>query len=52
MAKDVLCEVSNCKYWAQGDQCDADSIYVVSQSGKQATSQKETDCKTFESTNM
>jgi len=48
MAKDVLCEVSSCKHWNQGNKCEADSIYVVSQAGSQATSQQETDCKTFE----
>ncbi|HHY72926.1 MAG TPA: DUF1540 domain-containing protein [Bacillus bacterium] len=48
MAQDVLCEVNNCTYWAQGNKCSADSIYVVSQHGNAATSQQETDCKTFE----
>jgi hypothetical protein len=48
MAKDVLCEVNNCKYWAQGNKCSAESIYVVSHVGKMARDQKETDCKTFE----
>ncbi|OEH86959.1 DUF1540 domain-containing protein [Desulfuribacillus stibiiarsenatis] len=48
MAKDVLCEVNNCVYWTQGNKCDADSIYVVSQKGNRASSQEETDCKTFE----
>lgn len=47
MAKDVLCEVNNCKYWSQGNKCDADAIYVVSHKGKQASSIEETDCKTF-----
>jgi hypothetical protein len=48
MAKDVLCEVNNCSYWANGDKCSADQIYVVSHTGKKAESQKETDCKTFD----
>lgn len=48
MAQDVLCEVSNCSYWANGNKCSAESIYVVSNHGKQASSQDETDCKTFE----
>jgi hypothetical protein len=48
MAQDVLCEVNNCKYWANGNLCSADEIYVVSHTGKEASSQKETDCKTFE----
>ncbi|CQR46213.1 hypothetical protein BN1058_00464 [Paraliobacillus sp. PM-2] len=47
MAKDVLCEVHNCKYWATGNQCHADEIYVVSHHGKHARDQKETDCQTF-----
>lgn len=48
MAQDVLCEVNNCTYWAKGNKCSADSIYVVSNNGKMASTQEETDCKTFE----
>ncbi len=48
MAQDVLCEVNNCVYWANGNQCEADKIYVVSHTGKEADNQEETDCKTFE----
>jgi len=48
MAKDVLCEVKNCSFWEQGNQCGADQIYVVSHTGNQADTSKETDCKTFE----
>lgn len=48
MAKDVLCEVNSCKYWATGNKCNASSIYVVSH-GTQARNSTETDCKTFES---
>ncbi|CAG9614697.1 hypothetical protein BACCIP111899_03930 [Bacillus rhizoplanae] len=47
MAQDVLCEVNNCQYWGNGNKCNAESIYVVSHTGKQATDSKETDCKTF-----
>lgn len=47
MAEDVLCEVQNCHYWRDGNQCGADRIYVVSQHGKKATSEEETDCQTF-----
>jgi hypothetical protein len=48
MAKDVLCEVKNCHFWAQGNKCSADSIYVVvGHSGTTASSTHETDCKTF-----
>ncbi|MBU9713171.1 DUF1540 domain-containing protein [Evansella tamaricis] len=48
MAVDVLCEVNNCKFWEHGNKCAADAIYVVSHTGKQAESQEETDCKTFD----
>lgn len=47
MAKDVLCEVNNCQFWADGNQCNADQIYVVSYVGETADSSRETDCKTF-----
>ncbi|CDN44937.1 MULTISPECIES: DUF1540 domain-containing protein [Paenibacillus] len=47
MAKDVLCEVNSCKNWADGNKCNASSIYVVSHRG-QASQSEETDCKTFE----
>ncbi|MEW9051968.1 MAG: DUF1540 domain-containing protein [Neobacillus sp.] len=48
MAQDVLCEVNNCSYWAKGNKCSADTIYVVSHHGKKAENSKQTDCKTFE----
>ncbi|WP_110943358.1 DUF1540 domain-containing protein [Virgibacillus senegalensis] len=48
MAQDVLCEVKNCIYWAHGNKCAADAIYVVSHTGKEASDQEETDCQTFE----
>lgn len=48
MAKDVLCEVNSCKFWAAGNQCSASSIYVVNNRGKDARNSEETDCKTFE----
>lgn len=44
----VLCEVNNCTFWAQGNKCTAESIYVVNHSGNKAESSQETDCKTFE----
>lgn len=47
VAKDVLCEVNNCKYWSKGNKCSADEIYVVSHRGNQASKSEETDCKTF-----
>jgi hypothetical protein len=49
MAKDVLCEVNSCKYWAPENKCSASSIYVVSHhNGSHARNSEETDCKTFE----
>lgn len=48
MAQDVLCEVSNCVHNVEGKKCAAESIYVVSHKGKEASKQEETDCKTFE----
>ena len=48
---EVLCEVSNCHYWGQGNLCNADAIYVVSHKGHEASNSKETDCKTFEPSN-
>ena len=47
MAVDVLCEVNNCVHWANGNKCEADQIYVVSHTGKEASNQEETDCQTF-----
>ncbi|WP_133578617.1 DUF1540 domain-containing protein [Aureibacillus halotolerans] len=47
MAQDVLCEVRNCQHWAEGNQCQADQIFVVSHHGKHAGRQEETDCNTF-----
>ncbi|WP_071460470.1 DUF1540 domain-containing protein [Bacillus massilinigeriensis] len=47
MAKDVLCEVNNCLYWAEGNLCGADQIYVVSSIGDTAAETDDTGCKTF-----
>jgi len=47
MAQEILCEVNSCKFWGPGNKCKANSIYVVSQKGKKASSSEETDCKTF-----
>ncbi|WP_081824420.1 MULTISPECIES: DUF1540 domain-containing protein [unclassified Paenibacillus] len=49
MARDVKCEVNSCKYWAAGNECNASSIYVVSNHASKAREFHETDCKTFES---
>lgn len=51
MARDVLCEVNNCKYWEVGNRCAAESIYIVSNQGTQADDSSTTDCKTFEPEN-
>ena len=48
MRIEVKCEVQNCKYWAEGDQCVADSILVVADAGRRADSERETICDTFE----
>ncbi|WP_435530769.1 DUF1540 domain-containing protein [Sporosarcina newyorkensis] len=34
MAKDVLCEVTNCHFWESGNQCGAEEIKVVTRKGK------------------
>ena len=47
MGQRINCEVNNCKYWAEGNQCQADQIVVVSEKGNHAKSSGETDCKTF-----
>ena len=48
MKIEVKCDVENCKYWAEGDQCVADSILVVAHNGDKAENVMETACKTFE----
>ncbi|MEC2076365.1 DUF1540 domain-containing protein [Metabacillus fastidiosus] len=48
MTQHVLCEVSNCTYWGDGNKCTADTIYVVSHKGREASKSEETDCNTFE----
>ncbi|ARI76625.1 DUF1540 domain-containing protein [Halobacillus mangrovi] len=52
MALDVLCEVKNCVYNENGQNCGADRIYVVSHKGDQAHNSEETDCKTFKPSNL
>lgn len=47
MAKDVKCKVSNCKYYAQGDMCEA-SVIEVNAETKQCGCSAETNCKTFQ----
>jgi hypothetical protein len=48
MVQEILCAVNNCKYWADGNKCNAQKIYVVSRTGKEANNSEETDCKTFQ----
>ncbi|ELK47744.1 DUF1540 domain-containing protein [Halobacillus sp. ACCC02827] len=48
MAMDVLCDVKNCVHNEDGQKCGAETIFIISESGKTASSQNETDCKTFE----
>lgn len=48
MPENVLCEVNNCTFWGEGNNCNAEEIYVVSYHGKKAEEQKETDCNTFQ----
>ncbi|MBM7097745.1 MULTISPECIES: DUF1540 domain-containing protein [Alteribacter] len=52
MAQDVLCEVNNCVHNMEGQRCGASEIFVVSHKGKSASRQEETDCKTFEPTDL
>jgi hypothetical protein len=52
VAQDVLCEVNNCTFWAKGNHCSAEKIYVVSHTGDTADSAKETDCQTFEASDL
>ncbi|MCM3743265.1 DUF1540 domain-containing protein [Sporosarcina luteola] len=47
MTQKILCEVNNCTYWGEGNNCHAEVIYVVSQHGNQADDSEDTDCKTF-----
>ncbi|MCQ6282654.1 DUF1540 domain-containing protein [Bacillus sp. EB600] len=47
MKLEVRCNVDNCKYWAKGDQCNADSIFVIGLHGREAANVDETACKTF-----
>lgn len=53
MAQDVLCEVSSCVHNINGEnKCGATKIYVVNHKEKNASSSAETDCKTFEPTDL
>jgi hypothetical protein len=52
MALDVLCEVNSCVHNIHGEKCGASQIYVVNHKDKDAKSSGETDCKTFEPTDL
>ncbi|MBM6616344.1 DUF1540 domain-containing protein [Bacillus suaedaesalsae] len=52
MAQDVLCEVSSCVHNVRGEKCAATQIYVVNHREKDAASSSETDCKTFEPSDL
>ena len=44
----VKCKVSSCKYWQQGEHCDASGIEVsVDGGGTNARSSAQTNCHTF-----
>lgn len=48
MARDVMCNVRNCKFW-EGHRCTADAIQVsVDGGGEKAGYLAETNCHTFE----
>jgi hypothetical protein len=48
MLAGVKCTVSNCKYWKNGEHCDASAIEVnVDGGGKAANQSEQTNCKTF-----
>lgn len=48
MAKDVLCEVNSCRFWAEQNKCSASTIRIASNSEKEVNRSAETDCATFE----
>lgn len=44
----VKCTVQSCKFWKQGEQCDASAIMVnVDGGGNQAAQSEQTNCHTF-----
>ncbi|MCM3441641.1 DUF1540 domain-containing protein [Metabacillus halosaccharovorans] len=53
MAQDVLCEVSSCVHNINNEnKCGATQIYVVNHKEKNASTSSDTDCKTFEPSDM
>ncbi|MFC4302673.1 DUF1540 domain-containing protein [Cohnella boryungensis] len=48
MAKDVRCEVNSCRYWADENQCRAETIFITKHIASEAANSVETDCGTFE----
>lgn len=52
MARDVMCNVENCRYWENGRKCAAEEIEVnVDGGGHKADYTGETNCQTFASKN-
>ena len=51
LVQSVVCDVQNCVYNDDGQNCTASQIFVTSQNGKVASSEEEIDCKTFEPQN-
>jgi len=47
LAKDVKCMVNSCKYYSNGDLCDANCIEVCTET-KKCDCSSETNCKTFQ----
>lgn len=47
VAQDVLCAVSSCFFWKDGNKCSAEAIFVDNQFSNEATNSAQTDCKTF-----
>lgn len=46
----VKCKVNSCKFWQQGEHCDASSIEVnIEGGGNSARSRDDTNCQTFTS---
>lgn len=45
MAKDVLCAVNSCTYWAEENKCNAESIFVAYHSSKSLHSLKKQTAK-------
>ncbi|MEN6566381.1 MAG: DUF1540 domain-containing protein [Veillonellales bacterium] len=50
--QNVKCKVSSCKFWQQGERCDASAIEVSTDGdGNSAYTSDQTNCHTFTSKN-